>query len=69
MTFLTKFKPNGMKKEGVFSMVKLSRFETFCLQTGVKTLVSETGQQLPPSIDLQNKLTFGEGGSYIKWSF
>ena len=31
-------------------MVKMPRFETFCLQTGFKTLVTETGQQLPPSI-------------------
>ena len=32
-------------------MVKMPRFETICLQTVVKTLVTETGQQLPPSID------------------
>ena len=38
-----------MKKEGAFLMVKLPRFETSCLQTGVKALVSEMGQQLPPS--------------------
>ena len=31
-------------------MVKMPRFETYCLETGVKTLVTETGQQLPPSI-------------------
>ena len=30
-------------------MVKMPRFETSCLETGVKTLVTETGQQLPPS--------------------
>ena len=30
-------------------MVKMPRFETYCLETGVKTLVTETGQQLPPS--------------------
>ena len=36
-------------------MVKMPRFETYCLETGVKTLVTETGQQLPPSIaELQN---------------
>ena len=39
-----------MKKEGAFFLVKLPCFETFCLQTGVKTLVSETGHQLPPSL-------------------
>ena len=32
-------------------MVKMPRFETYCLETGFKTLVTETGQQLPPSID------------------
>ena len=53
MKFLTKYIPNGMKKEGAFLMAKLPRFETFCLQTGVKTLVSETGQQLPPSNEIQ----------------
>ena len=31
-------------------MVKMPRFETYCLETGVKTLVTEMGQQLPPSI-------------------
>ena len=31
-------------------MVKMPRFETSCLETGIKTLVTETGQQLPPSI-------------------
>ena len=31
-------------------MVKMPRFETSCLEMGVKTLVTETGQQLPPSI-------------------
>ena len=31
-------------------MFKLPRFKTSCLQTGVKILVIETGQQLPPSI-------------------
>ena len=30
-------------------MVKMPRFETSCLETGVKTLVTEMGQQLPPS--------------------
>ena len=30
-------------------MVKMPRFETSCFQTGVKTYVTETGQQLPPS--------------------
>ena len=30
-------------------MVKMPCFETSCLETGVKTLVTETGQQLPPS--------------------
>ena len=30
-------------------MVKMPHFETSCLETGVKTLVTETGQQLPPS--------------------
>ena len=30
-------------------MVKMPRFETSCSETGVKTLVTETGQQLPPS--------------------
>ena len=33
-------------------MVKMPRFETYCLETGVKTLVTETGQQLPPSYDV-----------------
>ena len=28
----------------------MPRFETYCLETAVKTLVTETGQQLPPSI-------------------
>ena len=32
-------------------MVKMPRFETSCLETGVKTLVTETGQQLPPSLE------------------
>ena len=32
-------------------MVKMPRFETSCLETGIKTLATETGQQLPPSID------------------
>ena len=31
-------------------MVKMPRFVTSCLETGIKTLVTETGQQLPPSI-------------------
>ena len=31
-------------------MVKMPCFETSCLETGVKTLVTETGQQLSPSI-------------------
>ena len=30
-------------------MVKITRFETYFLETGVKALVTETGQQLPPS--------------------
>ena len=30
-------------------MVKMPRFETSCLETGIKTPVTETGQQLPPS--------------------
>ena len=30
-------------------MVEMPHFETYCLETGVKTLVTETGQQLPPS--------------------
>ena len=30
-------------------MVKMPRFETSSLETGVKTIVTETGQQLPPS--------------------
>ena len=30
-------------------MVRMPRFETSCLEMGVKTLVTETGQQLPPS--------------------
>ena len=33
-------------------MVKVPRYETYCLETGVKTLVTVTGQQLPPSIVL-----------------
>ena len=32
-------------------MVEMPRFETSCLETGVKTLVTEMGQQLPPSKD------------------
>ena len=31
-------------------MVKMPRFETFSFETGVKTLITETGQQLPPSL-------------------
>ena len=31
-------------------MVKMPRFETSCFEMGVKTLVTETGQQLPPSM-------------------
>ena len=31
-------------------MVRMPRFKTSCLKTGVKTLVTEMGQQLPPSI-------------------
>ena len=30
-------------------MVEMPRFVTSCLETGVKTQVTETGQQLPPS--------------------
>ena len=30
-------------------MIEMPRYETYCLETGVKTLVTETGQQLPPS--------------------
>ena len=30
-------------------MVKTPRFETSSLETGIKTMVTETGQQLPPS--------------------
>ena len=45
-----KIKTKWDEKRGRFFMVKLPRFETSCLQTGVKTLVSETGQQLPPSL-------------------
>ena len=41
---------NGIKKEGAFYMVKMTRFETHCLKTGVKIPVTETGKQLPPSI-------------------
>ena len=40
---------NGIKNEGAFYMVKMPRFETSCFETGVKTLVTEMGQQLPPS--------------------
>ena len=29
--------------------LEMPRFETSCLETGVKTLVTETGQQMPPS--------------------
>ena len=43
---------NGIKKEGAFNIVKMPRFETYCLETGVKTLVTEMGQQLPPSLVL-----------------
>ena len=32
---------NGIKKEGAFYMVKMPRFETSCLETWVKTLVTE----------------------------
>ena len=31
-------------------MVKMPCFKTYCLETGVKTLVTEIGQQLPPSL-------------------
>ena len=37
-------------------MVKMPRFETYCLETGVKTLVTEMGQLLPPSIVAKGKL-------------
>ena len=30
-------------------MVEIPRFETSCLQMGIKTLVTKMGQQLPPS--------------------
>ena len=40
-------------------MVKMPRFETYCLETGVKTLVTETGQQLPPSL-----VYYGSGGGW-----
>ena len=33
-------------------MVKMPHFETSCLETGIKILVTETGQQLPPSIKI-----------------
>ena len=41
--------PNKIKREGAFSTVEMPCFVTSCLETGVKTLVTETGQQLPPS--------------------
>ena len=48
---------NGIKKEGAFYMVKMPPYESSCLETGVKTLVTETGQQLPPSIaDFQKNI-------------
>ena len=31
-------------------MVKMPCFETYCSETGIKILVTETGQQLPPSL-------------------
>ena len=45
----------GNKKTKRTLMVKMPRFETSCLETGVKTLVTETGQQLPPSRTWQGR--------------
>ena len=39
-------------------MVKMHPFETSCLQTGVKTLVTETEQQLPPNTDVLGKVMY-----------
>ena len=46
-------------------MVKMPRFETSCLETGVKTLVTEAGQQLPPSNESQNKIAFNVKGCIL----
>ena len=40
----------GKRKRALFKWQKWTHFVTSCLETGVKTLVTETGQQLPPSI-------------------
>ena len=45
-------------------MVEMPRFETSCLETGVKTLVTETGQQLPPSIISSRE--FAKYGKYVE---
>ena len=37
-------------------MVEMPRFVTTCLETGVKTQVTETGQQLPPSNERYEEL-------------
>ena len=41
-------------------MVKMPHFDTSCLETGIKTLVTEMGQQLPPSIIILYFLDFDE---------
>ena len=47
-------------------MVKMPRFETYCLETGVKALVTETGQQLPPSYEYQSMLPFFQKSQRLK---
>ena len=37
-------------------MVEMPRYETCCLQTGIVTQVTETGQQLPPSYGFKGVL-------------
>ena len=48
-------------------MVKMPRFETYCLETGVKTLVTETGQQLPPSLLTNGGYHAPVGYLYVGW--
>ena len=58
------------EKEGAFYMVKMPCFETSCLETGIKTLVTETGQQLPPSyLSLESVHKYNKNTIQIKSPF
>ena len=53
-------------------MIEKPRYETCCLQTGIETQVTETGQQLPPSYIylypiFTNLLTYWDVG-YPLWT-